>query len=216
MLSLFRHYRHLDVNTVPQTTLPITVVPNYHYGAGAYGDVDMPVEPLDHQIIDTWSGQPAAPTDPSSVNVQLVNMSGVSRRAATLANELTTLGLRVAGASTGSVPAAVSETVIRYHPGSVTQAVGVLHSLSGAVMMQADPTIADGNVTVDVGSNVTAAQPAAAAAGTAPPSPTPQPATNSSEATKTTPPTTANVPTAGGVPPSSSVDQPQPYDPIGC
>ena len=49
MLQLLRHYRHLDPNTVPETTLPITVVANYRYGAGSYGDVDMPVEPLDHQ-----------------------------------------------------------------------------------------------------------------------------------------------------------------------
>jgi LCP family protein required for cell wall assembly len=208
MLGLFRHYRHLDVNTVPQTTLPITVVPNYHYGAGAYGDVDMPVEPLDHQIIDTWSGQPTGPATPSSINVQLVNMSGVSRRAITLATELTSLGFRVGRASTGSVPASVSETVIRYHPGSVGQALGVLHSLSGAVMMQPDSTIADGSVTIDVGSNVTAIQPAP---------PTTQPAPTTGPAPKaTSSSTTSTVPTAGGAPPSSSVDQPQPYDPIAC
>src|ERR1700720_2436415 len=31
-LALFRGYRHVDSNTVPETTLPFTVVPNYHNG----------------------------------------------------------------------------------------------------------------------------------------------------------------------------------------
>lgn len=43
MLSLFRHFRHLDPNAVPETTLPVTVTPNYHYAAGSYGDEHPPV-----------------------------------------------------------------------------------------------------------------------------------------------------------------------------
>jgi hypothetical protein len=91
--------------------------------------------------------------------------------------------------------------------------MGVLHALSGAVMMQPDPTIIDGNVTIDVGSNVTATQPPAQPAT----QPTTQPAPTPEQTTKpTAPAATSTVPTAGGVPPSSSVDQPQPYDPIAC
>lgn len=72
MLSLFRHFRHLDPNAVPETTLPVTVTPNYHYAAGSYGDVDMPVQPLDQQVIISWSA-PAPATAPSSINVAVVN-----------------------------------------------------------------------------------------------------------------------------------------------
>ena len=95
-LDLFRRFRHLDPNTVPETTLPITVVPNYHYGAGAYGDVDMPVEPLDQQIIDSWAGQSlVGVTTPPPVRV--VNISGVSHAASDVASGLAILGYPIAG-----------------------------------------------------------------------------------------------------------------------
>ncbi len=52
MLTLFRHFGHLDPNAVPETTLPITVSPNYHFAGGVYGDVDLPVQPADQRLID--------------------------------------------------------------------------------------------------------------------------------------------------------------------
>ncbi|HLY81914.1 MAG TPA: LCP family protein [Acidimicrobiales bacterium] len=206
MLALFRHFRHLNPDTAPQTTLPITVVPNYHYGPGAYGDVDMPVEPLDHQVIDTWLGKPAPAASPSSVAVKLVNISGTSRKATTIAAGITAAGFQVVSTSTGSNPASITETLIHYHPGSVDQAIGVLHVLTGAVMLEADPAIADGNVTVDVGSVVAVAAPAAATA--AQPAATATPTTAAAGA--------PSIPTALGETPSSAEDQPAAFDPVAC
>lgn len=222
MLALFRHFRHLDVNAVPQTTLPITVVSNYHYGGGVYGDVDMPVEPLDHQIIDSWSGQPAAPASASSINIQLVNISGVAHRASVVANELAALGFQIGKSTTGSVPAPINETVIRYHRGSLSQALSVLHALSGAIIMQPDDTVPNGTITLDVGSNVAVSAPQVADG-----SSTTTSAPNAgvggagvgagAGAAKTTlSPTSSTVPTAGGRPPSSALDENQPYDPVAC
>jgi LCP family protein required for cell wall assembly len=205
MLSLFRHYKHLNPDTVPETTLPITVVSSYHRAGVNYGDVDMPVEPLDHQVINTWAPQPQ-PAGPSGISVSVVNISGQSRKAATVAQELAGLGYTIAGTSTGSRPATTTETVIRYRPGSVAQAVGLLDHMSGAVIMNPDPTLPDGTLTLDVGSVVAVT------------TPTPPPSTTAgTAATHAAPPATApTVPTAGGQPPSSSTDQPQPFDPTAC
>jgi len=203
-LDLFRRFRHLDPNTVPETTLPITVVPNYHYGAGAYGDVDMPVEPLDQQIIDSWAGQSlVGVTTPPPVRV--VNISGVSRAASDVASGLAILGYPIAATSTGGVPASTTETVIRYQPGSVSSAVDLLGHLTGAVMMAPDSTITDGSLTLDVGSVVSVTSPSAPTA----PAPTAgQPASS--------PAPTTSIPTALHQTPSSAQDQPQPYDPTAC
>jgi LCP family protein required for cell wall assembly len=204
MLSLFRHYKHLNPDTVPETTLPITVVVNYHRAGVNYGDVDMPVEPLDHQVINAWDPQPK-PADPSGITVRVVNISGQSRKAATVARQLAGLGYTIAGTSTGTRPATTTETVIRYHPGSVAQAAGLLDHLSGAVIMDPDATLPDGTLTLDVGSVVAVT------------TPTPPPSTTASSATQAAPPTTAaTVPTAGSQPPSSPTDQPQPFDPTAC
>ena len=41
-----------------------------------------------------------------------------------------------------------------YHPGDVAQALDVMKYLSGAVMMQVDPSLAPGDIEVDLGSTV--------------------------------------------------------------
>jgi LCP family protein required for cell wall assembly len=207
LLSLFRHYKHLNPYTVPETTLPITVVSSYHDGGVNYGDVDMPVEPLDHEVIDAWAPQPPA-SQPSGTTVQLVNISGTAGKAATLASQLAGLGYTISGASTGVVSAITSESVIRYHPGSVGQALGLRQRLSGAVTMYPDPTILDGHLTLDIGSVVAVPAPPTAA-------PPPSPAASAPSASAPAP-TTTTIPTAGGQPPSSSIDQAQPFDPTAC
>jgi LCP family protein required for cell wall assembly len=211
ILSLFRHYKHLNPYTVPETTLPITVVGSYHYAGGSYGDVDMPVEPLDQQLIDAWAPQPKG-SDPSGISVQVVNISGSNGKARSVASELAGLGYTISGATTGTVSATTSESVIRYHPGSVVQALGLRQRLSGAVIMYPDPTVADGSLTLDAGSAlaVSAPPPPAPAAG-APAPPVGAPTTAAAPA-----PTPTTIPTAGGQPPSSATDQPQPFDPTPC
>ena len=214
MLQLLRHYRHLDPNTVPETTLPITVVANYRYGAGSYGDVDMPVEPLDHQVIDAWAGHPTTLPPPSSTTVGLVNISGQSRKAATVAAGLTALGYQVEAGTTGPVPAATTESVIAYHPGSVAQGLGLLHNLNGAVMLNPDPTLPDGTVTLRIGSLLAVAAPAPSAPSL--PSPPGAPSTTGQPASTVAPAPITTIPVPNGQTPSSAVDQAAPYDPVAC
>jgi uncharacterized protein with beta-barrel porin domain len=128
-----------------------------------------------------------------------------------IGNQLAGLGFRVTGSTTGQVPASTSETVIRYHPGSVGQALPVLRALSGSVMMHADPAVVDGTVVVDVGSTVAVTPPPAA--GSAPGTTVP---TTPSTRTTVSPTTPTTIPTPGGQPPSSAADQPQSFDPIAC
>jgi LCP family protein required for cell wall assembly len=215
-INLFRRYRHLNPDMVPETTLPITVVRNYHYGNGAYGDIDMPVEPLDHQAINAWLGQPAAPGTPSSTSVEVVNVSGFRGKAATFGSELSGLGYHVTSTTTGLNRAYTTETVIRYAPGDSSAALGLLGHLSGAVLLHSDTTLAPSTLRVDVGSLVTVS----ATVGTTPPagapaaSPASTPSTSSAAAAPTT--TTSSIPTPQHQPPSSSQDQPAPFDPTAC
>ncbi len=204
-LDLFRRFRHLDPNTVAETTLPVTVVPSYHYGAGAYGDVDLPVEPLDHQIIAAWSRQTGLVPVPAPPPVRVVNISGVFHQGATVAAQLTALGYQVAGTSNGPIPGGTTETVVKYQPGSVSAALSLQSHLSGAVILAPDPTITDGTLTLDVGSVVAVTTPA-------PPTPTPA----AGAPTTVAPASTTSVPTALHQTPSSAQDQPQPYDPVSC
>jgi LCP family protein required for cell wall assembly len=221
LLGLLRRFRHIDADRVAQTTLPITVVGNYHFGGSAYGDVDMPVEPIDHQVIDTWSGQAATPISPSSISVSLVNISGGATKSANANAALGALGFQTAGTTVAPTPAPVTETVVHYHPGSAAQGLAVLHSLSGAVMLQSDPTVADGSVTLYLGSVVafTAAQSVATSVPTTAATPSTRPASSTtSVATNASaaPSTTTPVLTAGGAAPSSAVDLPTSFDPIAC
>lgn len=157
LLQLYKQYRHLNPDAVAETTLPITVVDNYRYGAGTYGDVDMPVEPLDHQVIDAWAGGPLTTTPTSALRVQVDNISGIYGQASAIGDRLVGLGYQVTDGPTLSEPTSITETVIRYHPGATADGLDVLRALAGAVMMRADPTVPASTVIVDVGSVVTVA-----------------------------------------------------------
>ena len=209
LLELYKHYRTLNVNTVPETTLPITTVTNYHYAGGTYGDVDMPVEPLDHQVIDKWAGAPLPSSPPPAVSVRVVNRSGSYQAGAAMASGLAGLGYHVTGPAYGTPLATVSETVLHYHPGSAANALGVLHNLAGAVMLHADPSVAAGTVVVDVGTAVSVNIPAPAAQGGSAAATAPA----TSQATPTTPTTLVTI---GNQNPSPAADHVPFYDPKAC
>jgi hypothetical protein len=139
--------------------------------------------------------------------VRVVNISGTFHKAATVATALTALGYQVTGTATGPVPAGTTETVVRYPPGSVAAALGLLGDLSGAVLLAPDPTITDGSLTLDVGSVLAVAPPAP------PPAATPAAAAPAPGATAA--PTTS-IPTALHQSPSSAQDQAQSFDPTAC
>jgi len=208
MLDLFRHFRHINADTVAETTLPITVVGNYHFAGGTYGDVDMPVEPLDHQVIMAWSGQVPSRPAHSPIKVRVVNISGTFRKGAAIALQLEAAGFTVTGSADAATPATPTETVIRYSPGSVDQALELLSSLAGAVMMYSDSAVTPGNITLEIGSVVSVTPSTSSRAVT----------TSTSPGAVTTVPAgpAPTIPTAGGQAPSSSSDQAAPFDPTSC
>lgn len=216
LLKIFKVYRHVNPSTIPETTMPITTVLSYHYGGANYGDVDMPVEPLDHQVIDNWTTTSPLPrSSPSSIRVSVVNISGKYRQATTIGQGLAARGFQFVSASNGPIPAAVTETSVLYHPGDSAQGLSVLHALQGAVILRADSAVPSGSVVVDAGSVLAVGPPAAPAspATTATGSTTSKSSSRPTAAPRTT---TTTALTAGGQPPSAAKDHLTPFDPTPC
>ena len=215
LLTLISHYRHLNPNKVPQTTLPVTQVGGsggYYYAGAAIGDVDFPVQPADNRVIAAWdSTSLPAPVAPSSVIVR--NITNTYQLAERTGAALTADGLHVVTTTSAEIPAATSETLVHYHPGQMADAQAVMAHLTGAVMAQSDASVPPGTVIVDAGSLIAVTAPPAATA-TTPATTAPATTTATSTTRVTTPATT--VPTPGGQAPSSSTDLLQPWDPRPC
>jgi LCP family protein required for cell wall assembly len=220
LISLATHYRHLNPAAIPETTLPVTQVggaSGYQYNRSNIGDVDFPVQPSDNQVIAAWDANALpAPAAPSVVNV--VNISPVVHAGANMATALRAEGLNVMNTTTGVVPALTSETLVKYGPGNLAQAVAVVDHLSGAVMLQQQQSIPLGTIEVDVGSTVAVPGAAPVAASTASggtaTSVAPSPTTSGPGTSPAT--TTPAVPTPHGQAPSASADVNQPWDPQPC
>jgi LCP family protein required for cell wall assembly len=205
LLPLVKRFKSLNENTVPTLTLPVTVGTDsqYHYRGGAYGQVDFPIEPADHQIIAQWQGQPMPKTDPSQIAVVVHNISSVAHQAANTTSSLTAVGFNATNAGQATVPATTVETMLRYHPGSITQAEAVLQSLTGSIMMQSDPNIPAGTVALDAGSSLSVANTPN----------TPTPTIPTSTPTPSTPAATAPSPDN---PTAAATSQAAPWDPVAC
>jgi LCP family protein required for cell wall assembly len=206
LLNLAGEFGGINPTDIPETTLPVTTVSNYYYGGYAMGDVDFPVQPDDDQTIRAWdSAALPAPANPSAVNV--LNDVGTASLAGTTSTELTALGLPAGTTGDGTVSGSPEETLVDYAPGSLAQAVAVIDHLSGAVMLNPDPKIAPGTVTVEAGTTFAVTTPA--------PAPPTAPTTSTTSAASSTTATTA-PPTVGGQAPSASADNLTPWDPRPC
>ena len=206
LISLATTYRHLSPNAIPETTLPIVTVSNYHYDGYSMGDVDFPVQPQDNQTIAAWdSGALPAAANPSTVDVY--NITGAGSLAHDTAAALSAYGLNIGQIGNGTVPGSPAETLVRYAPGQLAQAEAVFSHLNGPVMLRIDPTVPAGTVVVDAGTGLTvtpqqsATSPTSGATTTAP--------TSSSA-------TTPSAPTVLGQAPSATTDHLQPWDPRPC
>jgi LCP family protein required for cell wall assembly len=231
LVSLVVHYRHINVNAVPELTLPTTPVNNYYYDGYDIGDVLFPVEPVDLDTIKRWdpSSLPT-PRKPSALSV--VSIAGSDQAAASAAQALATDGLHVTSSSAGPVPASMTETYVVYHPGQVADALYVMRYLSGPVMLEVDPSQPPGTVEVQLGNVVsvtakpapmpssttsaTASSANGAASSSAPTSPAEvgSKGAGSPAAHAGTPTTT--VPTPGGIAPSPAAGIKEPWDPRAC
>lgn len=235
MAHLLLEFRHVNVNSVPQLTLPVAIVTDpagpggsLVYRGGNYGDVEFPVATADRSAIDrvlgvasgtdTLTGQPLPA--PASVSVSVLNGTGVYQQAADTADALGALGFHIVGTGNSTPTGEVAETVVYYgshSPAAEAAAEAVVGSMSGSVIMAYDPSrVVDGaQVTVVTGSQFAVSPPSAAspsassAAGgssTSAPSSTVAPST-----TSTTSAASADI--ASASPATSSL---RPWDPRAC
>jgi LCP family protein required for cell wall assembly len=203
MAHLLLEFHGVDINSVPQLTLPVGVVTDPDgsggdliYDGSSYGQVEFPA-PEDQSIIDqvlgigtgidTLTGKALPPA--SSVTVAVANGTGAANQAADTASALSALGFKTVGVADTAPVGDVAETVVYF--GSRSKAVEaaaekVERSISGSVVMAFDPSqVIDGaEVTVVTGTQFVVDSPAGQATA-APPSTTsiasPTPATSNLE-----------------------------------
>ena len=178
MIGLGWRMRSLRPSGIPSWTMPYRPVDNY----GSFGDVLLPDKAADAQVIQEWltytppGGSPsgtststtASGPEPSTIQVRVLNGSGVSGQAAEAASGLRTRGFQVTG--TGNSPATESETVVRFHPGQQDMATTVAGAVKGPVTTSADPTVPSGSVVLVTGRSFGGIGAAPTASTPAPPS----------------------------------------------
>jgi LCP family protein required for cell wall assembly len=217
MASLVLDFHRVNINKVPQLTLPVSEVtdPNgadgdLMYEGAAYGQVEFPVQSQDRAVIDqvlgiapnvdTLTGK-SLPT-PSSVSVSVMNGSGVADQAATTSSALGALGFHMIGVGDVAASGDVAETVVYYGSHSAAAeaaAEEVARSMTGAVLIAYDPSQVGDSAQVTVVTGTDFAVNAPGSAGTT---------------TTTTSPQTAAGPVIG--PPSVSNPPLAPWDPRAC
>ncbi|MEI9913674.1 MAG: LCP family protein, partial [Candidatus Saccharibacteria bacterium] len=219
MINLLQTFHAVDVNNVPEYTLPI-VTPgfgNYDYQGAGMGDVVFPIEQTDEQIIDkflgtgstanTMSGKPLP--EAQSVAVNVINGSGVSEQAEGISDELQKLGFNISSQPTSTTPVSsqAQETVV-YYANKVTEAdaLAVANKLTGYVILSqnSNKVTAGSEVTVITGTDAAVSSPNASA----------------SSSTTTSPTTTANSASSSSTSPLGPVSASNAalaaWDPIAC
>jgi polyisoprenyl-teichoic acid--peptidoglycan teichoic acid transferase len=237
MVNLVLDFHGVDINSVPQLTLPVQVVSDPEGNGGLvykgtnYGDVEFPSEAQDlasiEQLLgigattDSMTGKPLPA--PSTVSVSVLNGTGAYNQATDTADAFTALGYHIAGLGDTNPAGDVSETYVYYgsrDTATEAAAESVVRSMSGAVVMAYDPAaVVDGaQVTVVTGSQFTVNAPA-------PPTPTTSKGSTGSTAATTSPSTTTSttsVPAASGSAagaiqaPNPSTTKLAPWDPRAC
>ena len=221
MVNLVLSFHTVNVASVPQLTFPVSVVldPNgpsgdYLYQGGNYGQVAFPSQQTGQAAINAvlginntvnpMSGAPLPAA--SSINLAVVNGTGIANQAATTGSAFQALGFHVTSLGDTRAVGSVSETVVYYgshSPEVVAAAEKVLHSITGAVVMGYNPSlVAKGStITVVTGSQFGVIQPSSAP-----------------KAQTAVPTHTSNVPTSSSAigTPSSVTTSNAPWDPRAC
>jgi len=222
MANLVLDFHSVNVNAVPQLTLPVAVVTDPDgsggdllYQGGDYGDVEFPAQSQDQGVIDqvlgigptidAMTGKPLPA--PSSVTVSVMNGTGAYDQASDTSAGLDALGFRTVGLGDTQPVGDVAETVVYYgsrSPAVEAAAERVVKSMTGAVIMAYDPSqVADGaQVTVVTGTQFTVNGPSTPAVGSS---------TSAPSTTTTTAPTASAIAT-----PSPATSNLEPWDPRAC
>lgn len=223
MLQLLEELHAVNINNVPQYTLPIstTAFGSYDYGGTNYGDVVFPAESIDQQIIneflgvsnstDTMTGKPLPSS--SSVTVSIVNGSGTPDQASQTTSALQALGFNMTGTPGTASPLSneAVETVVNYaNPSTEGDAEAVARQLTGPVILsQNSSQVTSGaDVTVLTGTGLAVNAPASTSAGSSTPA--------ASASTASTAASTNSVASTGLEPPSSATQALSAWDPRAC
>jgi LCP family protein required for cell wall assembly len=243
MASLLVEFHAVHIDSVPQLTLPVSVVSDPNgpggsliYEGGNFGDVEFPSQPQDLQSIDqvlgigpttdAMTGHPLPPA--SSVTVSVMNGTGVYNQATDTSDALAALGFHMVGVGDITPPGDVSETVVYYgsrSPAVEAAAEKVAGSMTGSVIMGYDPSkVTDGaQVTVVTGSQFAVNSPPASSTAPAQGSATQGSATQGAQTTSGAggAATTTTAPPSSA--PSGSIASPtvanmglSSYDPRAC
>ncbi len=227
MANLVLDFHSVNVDSVPQLTLPVSVVIDPDSSSGSlmyqgysYGDVEFPAQSQDQAAIDEVLG--VGPTTdtmtgltlpaPSSVTVSVMNGTGAYNQASDTAASLTALGFRTVGTGDATPVGDLAETYVYYGSrSSATEAAAeaVSRSMTGSVIMAYDPSqVADGaQVTVVTGTQF---------AVNAPPS-SPTSSTSVTPSTSTPTPTTSTPSTSGAIAtPNPTTSNLASWDPRAC
>jgi LCP family protein required for cell wall assembly len=200
MISLLQEFHGVNVNKVPQYTLPIvtTNFGDYVYNDNDYGDVVFPIEANDQQTINQFLGVSNSINSmtgktlpkPSTINVNVVNGSGTADQASQVTTGLQSLGFNMVGQPTDSTPLSeeANETVVYYSgPKTEADAITVARQLSGYVILAQDANmVTNGSeVTVLTGTDATVNSPSSSSISKTATSTANSPTTNSSTSAST-------------------------------
>ena len=217
MASLVLGFHSININSVPQLTLPVALVTDPNggqygdliYQGGNYNQVEFPSQVQDEAAIDgvlgigpnidpmTGDPLPAA----SAVSVSVVNGSGATNQATDTSSALAALGFNMVGLGDAPATGDVAETVVYYGSRSPTveaAAQKVARSMTGSVILAFDPSqVTNGaEVTVLTGTQFAVNPPASASATTT---------------------TTTTIPAKSAIAaPSTPSSNLQPWDPRAC
>ena len=230
MVNLVLDFHSVDINSVPQLTLPVSEVidpdgsgGSYVYQGGSYGDVEFPAQSQDQSAIDEVLGIDSATNSmtgkalpsPSSVSVSVTNGSGAYNQATDTAASLSALGFHAQATSDSNPVGDVSETVVYYgtrSPAAEAAAESVARSMSGAVIMAYDPSEVPSGVDISV---LTGTQFSVNGAPTS--TEGPSGSSTSSTATTSTPSSDGSSASSGALlAPSAATSSLQPWDPRAC
>lgn len=233
MANLALDFHSVNINSVPQLTLPVSVVDDPNgaggslvYQGATYGDVEFPALSPDQAAIDQVLGI-SATTDsmtglalpaPSSVSVSVMNGTGANNQATYTGNALAALGFHTIGLGDSTPVGDEAETYVYYGSRNATTeaaAESVERSMTGSVIMAYDPSkvVNGAQVTVVTGTQFTVNAPSLSASSAA--------VTPSTSAPVSLPTSVAPSPstTAGSgaiAAPSPTTSQLQPWDPRAC
>lgn len=220
MISLVLTFHGVNAGKAPETTMPVLVHSglSYYYDGYNYGSVELASEPQDSQAVHQLLGLPAghntmtgAPLPaPSSIQVSVVNGSGVYNQASQTAAALGALGFQATAAGNSPSPGTASETEVVYpahNAAALAAAEAVLQNLSGSVILATGTPAAGAEVSVITGSDFTVSAPQAAAPAPGGNAPT----TQAVGATTTTAPKNSSL-----SPPTTAQQALAPFDPRSC